>query len=895
MHRQTLNTARWTCHVLRAADTVPAGFPSPPIPAGVPGCIHSDLIRAGLICHPNVGDNEAQTQWVGQCDWQYRCEFSADESVFDHERIDLVFDALDTIASMTLNGTWIGRAANQFHPHRFDVRGMLRAGMNELMIDFESPIKHVRAEATRLGPRPVNGDWDPYVFIRKSASNFGWDWGPKVATVGVMGDVAIVSWNTARIASVCPLISRDPDGTWRVRARVRIDRAAQPTADAASTKQDVAPRKPDLKSEISDPCESTPSPPIAAIASIRNGGTTLAEQSVEIANMAADVEIQLAVRDIIPWMPRAHGVPALYGLTVELRQSTHNSAALDRVDRSIGFRTITLDTSPDEQGSRFTFRVNEKPVFVKGANWIPEGLFPEDRSPARIRERVQQAADANLNTLRVWGGGAYESDAFYDACDELGILVWQDFMFACACYPEEEPIRSQVEAEARYQIARLASHPSVALWCGGNECIWAWQGWGFAKRLNQGQTWGRGYWLDLLPRLCSELDPTRPYWPNTPWSGSLDADVQDPDHGTRHTWDKRVDGYRDIVPRFIAEFGHQSPPQYATILEACQRPVDPPASCRDRAGGVGALIEGPSEPADIAHELQSLLRRRQRAAGGDAERYDQPLAEHFRPAQDFDEWLYQSHLLQARAIALGIEWARIHRARCGGAVFWQWNDAWAGHSWSAVDWAGRRKPLWYAVRRACTPRLLTIQPIGNRPRLFAVNDAAEPWRGRVKARRVRFDGTVLAEADILLSLDPDRSTELLDLTDALGPAQDPARECLLAADALRPAHRADWHFLPDHSLDQPPPRCTARLETAPGKCRLTLTAETLMRDLVLAADRVLANADVDEQLISLLPGETATFVITCNDPFDSAAIGNGLLTQPTLRCAAGLPSLRRLW
>lgn len=865
MNRQLLNDAKWTCRLLRADPSAPADVSSRQLPAHIPGCIHTDLIRSGVIGHPNIADNEARTQWIGRCDWQYECEFEVDADMLKYDRVDLVFDALDTLATIELNGTPIGCAANQFHPHRFDTRRVIRAGRNELTIDFKSPIQHIHAEAARLGPRPVNGDWDPYVFMRKSACNFGWDWGPKVATAGVLGDVRLEAWDTARIESVRPLISQSSDGSWRVDVHVQVEESARPTVRLHTLERSGADGILNLKSEISDSKPGSSRPTIAARAILRDQTRTLSEQTVDLTENTTEVSIQLTAQNINSWMPRGYGSQPLYDLSVELIYPA-DSAVLDSATRRIGFRTVTLDTSPDKHGSRFQLRVNNQPVVALGANWIPEGLFPEDRSPARIGERIQQAAAANLNCLRVWGGGAYESDAFYDACDELGILVWQDFMFACACYPEEEPIRSQVEAEARHQIARLSSHPSVALWCGGNECIWAWQGWGFANKLKPGQTWGRGYWLDLLPRLCAELDPTRPYWPNTPWSGLIDRDVQDPNHGTRHTWDRRVEGYRDFIPRFIAEFGHQSPPNYSTIQESIGN-----------------------------QQIETWLRDRQRASGGNAERYDKPFADHFVPAGDFDEWLYQAHALQARAISTGIEWARIHRNRCGGAIFWQLNDAWAGHSWSAIDSAGRLKPLWYAIRRSCAPRLLTIQPIDGRPHLFGVNENLETWKGVARVRRLRFDGSTQRSTDIPLLIGSHESQRLLDLFAALGPHSDPMGECIIVDEIGSTTGRAVWFFERDKNLKLEPPRARASCEAGAESITLTITAETLLRDLVVAADRVVPDAVVSDKLLTILPGESTTITIAFKSrpQQDFAAAIDSLLSPAVLRCSNGAVQIQR--
>jgi beta-mannosidase len=425
--------------------------------------------------------------------------------------------------------------------------------------------------------------------------------------------------------------------------------------------------------------------------------------------------------------------------------------AKERIVRKIGLRTCELDTAADEHGSQFTFRVNGVVVPVTGANWSPASLVPcatrDDRTVERL---IDLAAAANLNMLRVWGGGIYEHDCFYEHCDEIGMLVWQDFMFACATYPEDAPMMASVEREAQQQVERLASHPSIVLWCGGNEDVLAWQSWGFRERLAPGQSWGIGYWAELLPRICAELDPTRPYWVDSPWSGSLDVHANDPDHGDRHTWDLKLDGYRSMVPRFTSEFGHQGPANMQSLREAL---------------GDAALVIG--SPA---------LALRQRATGGDAPQYATFMEAAFRPARDFSEWHWQAQLLQARAMETAITWLRAHPERSSGSLFWQLNDVWTGHSWSIIDGKMRPKPAYHAVRRAAAPKLVTMQPVGVADasgacalRVVLVNDTVSRWNAHVIVRRIDVHGKIIAQAQERMVVPPrsvDMSLEVQDLVGA---------------------------------------------------------------------------------------------------------------------------------
>lgn len=807
-----LSEQPWLVRALDSTAEVPPAVRGQDVPARVPGCVHTDLIRAGLLGHPNHGDNENRCAWVGATNWHYRTAFELDTAVLDHERVDLVCDGLDTIAEIIVNDQLVGQAANMHHPHRFDVHSALSAGHNELVITFRSPLQHTHDEQDQRGWRPVNGDWGPYAYIRKMACNFGWDWGPMMPTVGIWRTIGLHAWNTVRLASVRPLISRLPNAEqWRVEVCATLEWAGPGRAD-----RDVA-----LCSRVS------------------LNEQQVAAESQPVSPDATETSLSLTVDNPRLWWPRGYGEQPLYRLETWLRSadaegaSLEASNAIDQRSMRIGFRTVSLDARPDEIGSAFTLRTNDRPVFCMGANWIPEGLFPSELTPAHYRRRIEQACDANMNMLRVWAGGIYEDPAFYDACDELGVLIWQDFMFACATYPEEQPYPALVEAEARHNIARLCAHPSVAFWCGGNECVWAYQSWGFKHQLRRDQTWGRHYYFELLPQLVAELDSTRPYWPNSPYSGSPDADCADPNHGNHHTWNTQTEGYRGVVPRFVSEFGHQSPPNIATLREAL--------------------------PPDELEVNSAAMRHRQRAGGGNEQRYDVPLATWFAQPSSFAEWHYLAQLLQARSISLAIEWWRANRPRCMGVLYWQLNDCWAGHSWSAIDCAGRRKPLWYATRRAFAPRLLTIHLVQSRPTLFAVNDTDQPWRGTARLRRMRLDGEVFAEATAAVHVTPRTSLPTANLADVIGqPRDDHSEMVVVDLDGLRAC------FFHDHDkhLAYPPPEFAAQLTRDGNTHRLHVEAKTLLRDVVLAVDQLDPQAEVDDHLVTLLPGETATLKIT---------------------------------
>lgn len=678
----------WTVRAVGDLSHVPAHIRGRAIPASVPGCIHTDLMDAGLIPDPAVGMNESEVQWVSHTDWRYELIFEADPRLLDHHELDLCFECLDTIAAIELNGYQLGTAASEFIPHRFSVLGLLNKGENRLAITFTSPLRYIHEQAKKHGPLPVNGDWDPYCYIRKCASNFQWDWGPKVATCGIAGRVTLLARSSVAMAHTRIVLSDDGD--------VAFHCGFAPVWYGEMLRQ--------VQLELSVFDEH----------GRRIEGRT---ESIDFASDNSPPRYFHAPRDV--WLPHTHGPRPRYRIKAVLR---HDGIELDRWSGWTGLRLLTPDRVHTNQDTAFPLHLNDKPVFCRGANWIPEGLWPRDRTYARVRRRLEQAVAAGMNMIRVWGGGRYEPDWFYDICDELGLMVWQDFMFSCACYPEHEEYRQLVEAEARHQVARLSRHPSVVLWCGGNECEWAHESWGFKEKLAEsGQAsrgWGQLYYRDLLPKIVAELAPGTPYLPNSPYSPTVGTHPNESSEGDRHTWDLVGDDFRKHIPRFCSEFGVQSPSTRETLAEA-------------------GLLQ-PPEPATM---LPPSLLARQRGPGGMARWYDEPLAKLFPPAQSFDTWLAQAHEMQARHLYTAIVWLRANSDACSGALIWQLNDAWPGLSWSLIDSAGREKPAYFAVQRAFAPRLIEVIPFSNQPHLVVINDTDEPWAGShaIDGRTVAFN------------------------------------------------------------------------------------------------------------------------------------------------------------
>jgi beta-mannosidase len=768
---------------------VPADLADRDVPAQVPGSTHLDLVTADLIPDPYLDRNEAALTWMHRVDWQYSTTFRADAAQAG-ERVELVFDGIDTVATVELNGEVLGHTANMHRGYRFDVGGSLRDGDNDLTVTLRSALTHAEEAQAELGERR-RAYPHPYNAIRKMACSFGWDWGPDLQTAGLWKPVWLERWDTARLAQVRPLVTVDPDGTGRVDVHLELDKAADHDYIVL---------------------------------------VTVGDRTEALAVTGDAAHVTVLVPDARLWWPVGYGDQPLYDLTVALLT---DGRQVDAVRRRIGFRTVTVDTEPDEHGTPFVFVVNGKRVFAKGANWIPDDHFLTRVTRDRLVRRVDQAVEANMNMLRVWGGGIYETDDFYDICDERGVMVWQDFPFACAYYAEEEPLRGEVEAEARENITRLVAHPSLVLWNGNNENLPAyaeWEGW---QDSLEGRTWGGDYYHNLLPKIVGELDPTRPYAPGSPYSPG-DLLPNDADHGTRHDWDVwnflDYTHYRDHIPRFSAEFGFQGPPTWTTLTRWIH---DQPMT--------------PTAPAFLLH---------QKAVNGNVN-LDRGLAHHLPVPSDFEQWHWATQLNQARAVAFGVEHYRSWWPRTAGALVWQLNDCWPAISWAAIDNDERPKPLYYALKHAFAPRLLTIQSREGRPTLVAINDHDEPWTGAVSVTRQDFAGEVLAAEELRLDVPP-RSTAQLEPADHLLEPADPSGEVLVATAGDVRVHHL---FREDRDLHYHPEPFTADVTPVAGGYRVDVRATSYVRDLGILADKVAADAVVDDMLISLTAGETHHFLV----------------------------------
>ncbi|MFE9681258.1 glycoside hydrolase family 2 protein [Streptomyces sp. NPDC006285] len=775
------------------------------LPATVPGCVHTDLLAAGIIPDPFLGRNETEVAWVGRRDWTY--ETTLVPGPGGHEQSDLVLDGLDTVAELRLDGRLLGSVRNMHRSYRFDVTGL----SGRLSVHFRSAYGEAEAVRGRLGERP-NVYPAPFPYLRKMACSFGWDWGPTLVTAGIWKPVRLEHWTTARIARVRPLVTVG-QGSGHVELHVEIERSRVEAGLRLGAR-------------------------VAGVAA-----------AVDVVGTGAVVRVDVPDPDL--WWPRGYGEQPLYDVELTLSDA---GGPLDSWRRRVGFRTVGLDRRDDEHGSGFTFVVNGVRIFTRGVNWIPDDILPARLTRERYRTRLAQAAGAGVDLVRVWGGGIYESEDFYDACDELGLLVWQDFPFSCAAYPEEQPLRGEVEAEARENVVRLMPHPSLVLWNGNNENLWGFRDWDWERRL-AGDSWGEGYYLGLLPRIVAESDPTRPYTAGSPWSGSWEHHPNDPRHGTHHSWEvwNRRDyaDYRLEVPRFVAEFGWQAPPAYATLRRA-----------------LPGEVLAPDSPGMLHH---------QKADDGNG-KLARGLARHFAlpgrglDGAGFDRWHYLTQVNQARAVAAGVEHWRAHWPVCAGTIVWQLNDCWPVTSWAAIDGDGREKPLYHELKRLYADRLLTLRPGPDGLVLAAVNQSAEPWACRLTLRRMSVEGEVVARADVELAagaravadarvpreVEPVGPKEFLVADEDTDAARGVVGGARAVAGGAAVGLRALHFPVADREIPYPAPRFDVTVTPGEGTAAVVVTAHTLVRDLLLQADRLSPSASADRGLVTLLPGERVT-------------------------------------
>lgn len=790
MHSSTPINSGWSLRAI--SGPVPPELSSQldaGIPASVPGDAHTALLDARLIPDPSEADNEHALSWIGRCDWEYARTLTRVGTEAD--RAELVFHGVDTVATLFVDGEALASSRNMHRTWRVDLPSARDSDVH-LTLRLESPVIAAERERDRLGGLP--SAFSPLVpFLRKKACDFGWDWGPALTGAGIWRDVELSCWSIARLAAV------------------------RPSARVIGTSGVV-----DLDVEV-DHDGGTHDLVLEAII----GGRTH-RRHVPAGTRRVRFGIEVPSPEL--WWPAGLGRQRLYDLTVQLRT---DDRLLDEITQRIGFRTVLVEEAPDEEGGEsFGISVNGVDLFVRGFNWIPDDTSIARVTPGDYRRGITDALAMGANLIRVWGGGVFESSEFYRQCDEAGMLVWQDFLFACAAYPEDEPFPSEIAAEVRDNVTRLMHHPSLALWNANNENLWFWFLHDWEAQL-AGAAWGERYYMTLLPEVIADLDPWRHYLVGSPSSGGRWREPNDPSAGVVHCWlagDYR--GYDDIAPRFVAEFGCQGPPGRSTFDAVVHDEHPAPFS----AGTV----------------------QRQKAVGG-TERINDVLDAHFGVPTDFEEWYWLAQLNQARAVRYGIERFRALAPYCRGTIVWQLNDCWPALSWSAVDSQGVWKPVAYAIRAAYADHLVTLRLDGGVPALFACNATAEAWLARITVSRwAGNEALASSELSVLVPAGESVAAPLPETLSRLATGELLVATTEGSRSVLLGGVEKD---LPNAAVEY-----AVEVESSSSEAIVTVTAGSVVRDLTLAADEIDPQAWSDANLVTMLPGERATWRVRTTRP-----------------------------
>ena len=678
------------------------------MPVSMPGEVHIALMNAGKIPDPFAMDNELQVQWVAERDWEFEGVIEAPEALLVEEQVWLCFDGLDTLASVTLNGIVLGKTENAFRSYAWEVKDNLQIGENKIGITFSSPVKAVSEMQEKESLASVTQAIPGGPYLRKAPCQWGWDWGPMLPPIGIWKDARLEGYSSAKFESIHLRQEHQFNGSVEVSVNADVSRFSEEPLQLCLT--------------LIDPSGKT----FANTCKVLNG---VGRTSIEI-------------QEPVLWWPNGYGDQALYSAEVTLR--TADEHILDEKEYLLGLRTLVLKQEKDEVGESFTFIVNGVPIFAKGANWIPADTFPTRITRERLAQLLGDAARAHHNMIRVWGGGFYESEDFYDLCDQYGILVWQDFLFACSIYPLDTlDFVENIHQEVIDNVSRIRHRASLALWCGNNEMDWGWERWwpenkGIQKYRDAYKT----FFYETLPGWVGDLDPDTPYWFSSPSSGTPFENANNNDFGDAHYWEvwhgaKPFSAYRTQYPRFMSEFGFQSLPPMKTIMTYAEE---------DHWNLTDYMIEH-HQRSDFASAL-----------------FMGQMAMHFMMPVDFPSLVYMTMVLQAEGIRYGVEHWRRNMHRVSGTLYWQLNDCWPVASWSSLDYFRRWKALHYMSKRFYAPVLLSIEDDEAKAamKVHLSSDLREAWAGEVTWQLMRLDGEVLDSGETVVNVEPLSSTLLFE-------------------------------------------------------------------------------------------------------------------------------------
>ena len=673
----------------------------------VPSVVQQTLSDAGVIPYPYSGTVENELLWISNHPWTYTTQFNVKGSMLNQEVVELVFEGIDTYASVTLNGEKLFDADNMFRTWKVDVKPLLKEKKNRLVVTFPPYDSVQQALYDQCRPRFP----EKYAVTRKAPYQHGWDWAPKYKNIGLWKPVKLVAWSDARLENAYIVTNEISETQAKLTLHLDVESAANG----------------DL------------------VAEIRNGGKLIQSCPFQMEQGNQHKMFGFTMEDPQLWWPNEMGEQALYDFEIVLKD---DDKLLDSKTIRTGIKTFQMVQEPDANGFSFYFKVNGVPFYAKGANYVPEEMIETWIDNDCTVNLLQESKKAHFNMLRVWGGGIYPSDDFFNSCDSLGILVWEDFMYAGTMYPYDEAFLENAKIEALEQVKRLASHPSLALWCGGNEISEGYYNWGWQQSLGwsaeDDQAMKMGYdrlFETILPMVVDTYDGTRPYWPSSPSKGW--GRPESLTQGDVHYWgvwwgEQPYEMYREKVGRFNSEYGYQSYPDIQTLKTAAGDDAEFKALCDYEGDDLYALIS-----------KNAFLAAHQKHARG-ARQINDFIERYFPKAKTFEEYVYLSQLSQAYGMEIAIEAHRTAKPYNMGTLYWQLNDAWPVTSWSSIDHSGKPKAMQYKLRTLYAPVLLSFDQ--NDHQVYVTSDLMRGIDGMMTVSVNDFQGDRLFEQKVKVDM-----------------------------------------------------------------------------------------------------------------------------------------------
>lgn len=803
-------------------------------PATVPGVVHTDLMANKVIEDPFFRLNERGVQWVDKEDWIYETVFTLTPDMREKANIDLLFKGLDTYADVYLNDQKILTTDNMFREWRIGIKSFLQEGDNTLKIYFHSPIKMDIPKWDALpyqyeasNDQSENGgvfDKKVSVFARKAGYHYGWDWGPRLVTSGIWRPVYVEAWDDARIANVFIRQKEVNKKQASIMGEIEID------ADKAIDKAQLS---------ITDSVT----------------GKSLGETTVALQKGKNTVSIPFLIKNPRLWWSNGLGEAHLYSLRTDL---TIQHKTIDSQTEHTGLRSLKIIHKPDQDGHTFYVELNGVPVFAKGANYIPQDNFLPRVTPAQYEKTILDAVNANMNMLRVWGGGIYENDLFYDLCDRYGIMVWQDFMFACSLYPAEGEFLENIRQEAIDNVKRLRNHPCIALWCGNNECNDAWYGWGWKKKYEtQNPAYAQKIWKQYndqynvtLPQVVAQYDPDSFYWPSSPFAS---ADKASDDHnGDRHYWSVwhgkvPITDYNKERSRFFSEYGFQSFPEFESVKRYAPNPGD----------------------WDIYSEVMMAHQRGGMHANGLIETY---LLNEYRKPRGFEAFLYMNNVLQGDAIRTAIEAHRRDKPYCMGTLFWQHNDCWPVASWASRDYYGRWKAQHYFARKAYRDVLVSpIKGDDGKLNIYVVSDRLSACQGMLNVTISKLNGEEVSafKKKVKIAANSSENVLTINLPEALKdtPESEVFVHAAFTTDNGKSIYTNNYFLVKQKDVDYPRTEISKAIQPIEGGYELTLSSPNFVRAVFIATGD--AESTFSDNYFDILPHATVKVKVFTTLPQDS--------------------------